>query len=138
MLAGDAFAFLDPVFSSGVLLALRGGEMAGDAVDKALTAGDFSAARFRAYSEQLCVGMEAMRKLVYAFYDQAFSFGKLFHKYPDLRADTTDCLIGNLFRDFDPLFKAVAEFADVPRPVPHGTPMTGPPKAMTEEKAAPA
>ena len=131
VLAGDAFAFLDPVFSSGVLLALRGGEMAGDAVDEALTAGDFSAARFRAYSEQLCAGMEAMRKLVYAFYDEAFSFGKLFRKYPDLRADTTDCLIGNLFRDFDPLFKAVSEFADVPRPVPHGAPMAGVTKAMT-------
>jgi flavin-dependent dehydrogenase len=138
VLAGDAFAFLDPVFSSGVLLALRGGEMAGDAVDAALTAGDFSAERFRGYSEQLCSGMEAMRKLVYAFYDDAFSFGKLFRKYPDLRSDTTDCLIGNLFRDFDPLFKAVAEFADVPKPVPHGAPLTTASKEMTEDKAAPA
>ena len=45
VLAGDAFAFLDPVFSSGVFLALRSGELAADAVDAALTAGDFSAAR---------------------------------------------------------------------------------------------
>ena len=36
VLAGDAFGFLDPVFSSGVLLALRSGELAADAVDAAL------------------------------------------------------------------------------------------------------
>ena len=135
VLAGDAFAFLDPVFSSGVLLALRSGEMAAAAVDDALTAGEFSAGRFRAYSEQLCAGMEAMRKLVYAFYDRGFSFAKLFRKYPDLRADTTDCLIGNLFRDFDPLFKAVSEFADVPSPVPYGTPMTGGPRSRARKQA---
>ncbi|HEX5177382.1 MAG TPA: NAD(P)/FAD-dependent oxidoreductase, partial [Chthoniobacteraceae bacterium] len=38
LLAGDAFAFLDPVFSSGVFLALKSGEMAADAVDAALAA----------------------------------------------------------------------------------------------------
>ena len=38
ILAGDAFAFLDPVFSSGVCLALRSGELAGDAADAALRA----------------------------------------------------------------------------------------------------
>ena len=36
ILAGDAFAFLDPVFSSGVFIALRSGEMAADAADAAL------------------------------------------------------------------------------------------------------
>src|SRR5271166_5086173 len=38
VLAGDAFAFLDPVFSSGVFIALRTGELAAEAVDAALTA----------------------------------------------------------------------------------------------------
>ena len=32
VLVGDAFAFLDPLYSSGVLLALRSGEMAADAI----------------------------------------------------------------------------------------------------------
>ncbi len=35
VLTGDAFSFLDPVFSSGLFLALRGGELAGDAADAA-------------------------------------------------------------------------------------------------------
>lgn len=120
VLVGDAFAFLDPVFSSGVFLALRSGEMAADTIDAALTAGDISAERFDDYGQQLCDGIEAMRKLVYAFYDQTFSFGDVLKRHPHLRSDLTDCLIGNLFRDFDPLFDAVAEFADVPRPLTHG------------------
>lgn len=123
VLVGDAFAFLDPVFSSGVFLALESGVLAGDAIDAALTAGDLSPARFDDYSNTMRRGIEAMRRLVYAFYDHAFSFGKLFRAHPDLRVDLTDCLIGNLQKDFDPLFKAVAQFARVPDPLEHGRPM---------------
>ena len=48
--------------------------MVGDAVDAAIKAGDTSAASFSEYGETLCGGIEAMRKLVYAFYDKSFSF----------------------------------------------------------------
>jgi flavin-dependent dehydrogenase len=123
VLVGDAFAFLDPVFSSGVFLALRSGEMAADEVDKALDDGDFSAARFAAYGAELCRGIEAMRRLVYAFYDQAFSFRVFVNECPHLKGDLTDCLIGNLFLNFDPLFEAVARFAGVPAPLSHGAPL---------------
>ena len=123
VLAGDAFAFLDPVFSSGVFLALCSGELAANVVDAALTKGDVSAAQFTEYGERLCRGIEAMRRLVYCFYDHAFSFRELLNKYPDMKGDITDCLIGNLFRDFDPLFDAVAEFAGVPAPLTHGLPV---------------
>lgn len=123
VLVGDAFAFLDPVFSSGVFLALRSGELAADAVDAALTAGDVSASRFSDYGVQMCKGIEAMRKLVYTFYDLEFSFRKFIDRYPNLHADLTDCLMGNLFRDFDPLFEAVASFASVPEPLEHGKPL---------------
>jgi flavin-dependent dehydrogenase len=130
VLVGDAFAFLDPVFSSGVFLALQSGVMAGDAVHEALEAGDVSAEQFLEYGEQLCEGIEAMRRLVYAFYDQTFSFGKLLKKHPHLRGDLTDCLTGRLFKDFDPLFDAVAEFAKVPEPLDYGGPKT---EALTAE-----
>jgi flavin-dependent dehydrogenase len=120
VLVGDAFAFLDPVFSSGVFLALRSGEMAADAVDGALGTGDTSAAMFDDYGRELCRGIEAMRNLVYAFYDHAFSFGMFFRECTHLKGDVTDCLIGNLFRDFGPLFKAVGEFARLPEALQHG------------------
>jgi len=120
ILAGDAFAFLDPVFSSGVFLALKSGEMAADAVEAALIKEDVSGEQFAQYGSDLCKGIEAMRKLVYVFYDQAFRFGDMLKKYPDLREDLTDCLIGHLYRDFVPLFSAIEEFVQVPDSLAHG------------------
>ena len=89
-------------------------------VDTALRNRDYTAAQFGEYGETMCHGMESMRKLVYAFYDQQFNFGTFLEKYPQYRGDLTDCLIGNLYKDFDPLFAAVAEFADIPQPLAHG------------------
>lgn len=121
VLAGDAFAFLDPVFSSGVLLALKSGELVADEVDAALTAGDTSAARFAEYGEALCLAMENMRRLVYAFYDTNFSFGQMLKAYPEQRSRLTDCLIGDLFEEkYGELFEAIQEFAELPSPLPHG------------------
>ena len=126
ILAGDAFAFLDPVFSSGVFLALRTGELAAEAADAALAAGDFSAAQFAPYGEQVCEGIEAMRKLVYAFYDDAFSFKDFLMANPTMKGDLTDCLIGNLTHDFGPLFGALKDFAKLPAPLSHGAPLLTP------------
>lgn len=123
VLVGDAFAFLDPVFSSGVYFALQSGVMAADAVEAALAAGDFRAARFEEYGAAFRREMEPMRRLVHAFYDDDFNFGKFLKRYPDLRSDLTDCLIGNLDRDYDSFFEAIGEFAEVPAPLPHGGPL---------------
>ncbi len=121
VLAGDAFAFLDPVFSSGVFLALKTGELAADAVDEALEAGDTTAQRFTQYGEQTCVALENMRKLVYAFYDTNFSFGRMLKHYPQHKALLTDCLIGDLFEEkYAALFAAINEFAELPAPLTHG------------------
>jgi len=125
VLAGDAFAFLDPVFSSGVMLALRSGELAADAADAALTDGDFSAERFTAYGAEFCKRIESMRRLVYAFYDHEFSFRGFLKKYPHLHGDVTDCLIGNWLKDFEAMYEAMAEFAgNIPAPLAHGKPLT--------------
>ncbi len=121
VLIGDAFAFLDPVFSSGVFLALKSGEMAADAIDEALAAGDTSASRFNDYGEQLCGAIETMRNLVYAFYDNEFSFGKLIRAHPDLRGKLTDCLIGDLVdKDYTDLMSAISEITTLPEPLAHG------------------
>ena len=47
-----------------------------------------------------------MRKLVYAFYDPNFSFRALTERYPDLVGDITDCLSGDVNKDFSRLFGA--------------------------------
>ncbi len=124
VLVGDAFAFLDPVFSSGVYLALRSGELAADAIHEVLAGGgEVTGESFAGYSARICREIEAMRKLVYAFYDKAFSFGKLIRKGPSLSGDVTDCLIGNLNRDFSELFSAVGEIIEVPVELEHGRPV---------------
>lgn len=123
VLAGDAFNFLDPVFSSGAFFALRSGELAGDAVHEALKKGDTSAGAFTEYGKRYCSGVEAMRKLVYAFYDERVNYGHFIRKYPELKADLTDCIIGAVDKDFGPLFKAFAEFAEIPAELPYGLPL---------------
>jgi flavin-dependent dehydrogenase len=123
LLAGDSFGFLDPVFSSGVMLALKSGTMAADAIYAAHEAQDFSAERFTEYGRVLREGLENMRKLVYAFYDPNFSFRRLTTKYPDLTGPITDCLSGDVNKDFSKLYAAVAEMAEVPEPLPYGAPL---------------
>ncbi len=123
LLVGDAFCFLDPVFSSGVMFALKSGVLAGDAVHEALVARDFSPARFTEYGTILRQGVENMRKLVYAFYNPKFSFRVLTNKYPDLAGDITDCLSGDVNKDFSRLYNAVAEYAEVPEAMPLGGPL---------------
>jgi flavin-dependent dehydrogenase len=123
LLVGDAFCFLDPVFSSGLMLALKSGALAVDTVHDALVAGDFSVERFRDYAATLRRGIENMRKLVYAFYNPNFSFRALTDKYPDLVGDVTDCLSGDVNKDFSRLWQAVQEFAPVPAELPYGPPL---------------
>ena len=123
LLAGDAFCFLDPVFSSGVMLALKSGVLAADTVHEALAAGDFSPTRFADYGRLLREGVENMRKLVYAFYDPNFSFRVVTDKNPDLAGDITDCLSGDVNKDFSRLWKAIAEFAPLPEALPYGHPL---------------
>jgi flavin-dependent dehydrogenase len=98
VLVGDAFGFLDPLYSSGVLLALISGQMAADAVGDALAAGDVSEARLRRWEPEYVKGMDRMRRLVCAFYD-GLNFGKLVRRNPDKKGLITDVLIGNLFTD---------------------------------------
>ena len=123
LLAGDAFGFLVTVFSSGILLALKSGVLAADAIKAAHAAQDFSAERFADYGRVLAEGLENMRKLVYAFYEPDFSFRKLTDKYPELVGDITDCLSGDINKDFSRLYKAVAEMVKVPEPLPCGAPL---------------
>jgi flavin-dependent dehydrogenase len=72
VLAGDALGFLDPVFSSGVFLALKSGVMLADEIDLALKAEDFTAKSFHEYGKMMQSSIETMRKIVYAFYDREF------------------------------------------------------------------
>jgi flavin-dependent dehydrogenase len=123
LLAGDAFCFLDPVFSSGVMLALKSGIMAAETIDSALESGERSPACFTNYARTLRVGIENMRKLVYAFYEPDFSFRELTDSYPDAQGPVTDCLSGDVNKDLSKLWEQIEEFVSVPDSLPVGDPL---------------
>jgi flavin-dependent dehydrogenase len=123
LLVGDAFAFLDPVFSSGLLLALKSGVRAGEEVHQALVERDFSAQRFAGYARYIREGLENMRKLVYAFYQPEFSFRKVIDRYPEAAGEITDCLSGDVNRDFSSLWAKIGEFVSLPDELPVGAPL---------------
>jgi flavin-dependent dehydrogenase len=133
VLVGDAWGFLDPLYSSGVLLALRSGEMAADAIIEGLANGDTSAAQLGKWGPVFSEGVDRMRRLVCEYYD-GFSFGNFVRHYPELQGTVTDILIGDLFTDrVDKVWKPMESlYPPTKAPIPPwdaGTPVdAGPPK----------
>jgi flavin-dependent dehydrogenase len=110
VLCGDAFGFLDPLYSSGVLLALKSASLAADAIADGLKKGDTSAAQLGKWEGDFNRGMDRMRRLVCEFYD-GFSFGRFVRRHPHLKGHLTDLLIGDLFVEgkFDEVFRLMDE-----------------------------
>lgn len=109
VLVGDALGFLDPLYSSGVLLALESGQLAADAVSAGLADGDTSAARLGCWESEYRLGMDRMRRLVCAYYD-GLNFGQFVARHPHLKNRLTDLLVGDLFKDeFGELFARMDE-----------------------------
>jgi flavin-dependent dehydrogenase len=69
VLVGDAFAFLDPVFSSGVYLAMSGAEQAVDVVDGALRQPADEKALLRKLERRQRAGMARISFFMYRFND---------------------------------------------------------------------
>ena len=119
VLVGDAFGFLDPVYSTGLFLALKSGEMAADGIIEAFHKNDFSEAQLGSFGPAFVKGMEAFRKLVYAFYTKEFSFARFLSEYPEHQGGIVDILSGDVFRkDVTHIFPAMAEMCPLPPEVP--------------------
>jgi flavin-dependent dehydrogenase len=114
VLVGDAFGFLDPLYSSGVLLALTSGALAADAIAEGLARGDTSEKQLRKWEPEFTAGMDRMRRLVCAYYD-GFSFGRFVKQYPHLKDRVTDVLIGDVF---DPKVDVLWPLMDAMRAAP--------------------
>ena len=72
VVAGDAGSFLDPVFSTGVAIALESGLEAAQAVAAGLDAGDLSARRFASYARRQRRRYLSFRRFVLGFYSTEF------------------------------------------------------------------
>jgi len=67
VLVGDAFAFLDPVFSSGVYLAMSGAEQAANVVDAALRNPATELTLLREFEKRQRAGMDRFSFFIYRF-----------------------------------------------------------------------
>ena len=99
VLVGDAWGFIDPIYSSGVYFALKSGEHAADAIIEGLRSRDTSAAQLGGWLDEFQAGTMLIRKLVDAYYTNDFSFGRFLKAHPEHRGNLTDLLIGRIFYD---------------------------------------
>lgn len=97
VLVGDAGGFIDPIYSSGVYLALWSGLQAGEAVAEGLAKGDVSARQLGRWTKEYNEGVALIRKLVRAFYTKEFSFASFMKEYPHHAGELTNLLIGRVF-----------------------------------------
>ena len=119
VLVGDAFGFIDPIYSSGVFLALKSGELAADAIIEGFATSNLSAQHLASWCEGFNSGVVWIRKLVHAFYTKEFSFGAFTKEYPHYAGNLTDLLVGRvfdgdpgkIFRDMDPWIERLKESA---------------------------
>ena len=119
VLIGDAFGFLDPVYSTGLFLALQSGEMAADTIIEAFRDNDFSETKLGEFGQKFVDGMEAFRKLVYAFYTKDFSFARFLSDYPEHLGGIVDILSGDVYRrDVTHIFPDMSKMCYFPPEVP--------------------
>jgi len=134
VLVGDAFGFLDPLYSSGVLLALKSGELAADAIVEGLRNCDTSAGQLGKWGPKFNEGVDRMRRLVCEYYG-GFSFGNMVRQFPEMRGTLTDLLIGDLFDDRVDKVWAPLESLYEPDKPPIPTWDAGTPAHLSKEKA---
>lgn len=102
LLAGDAAGFIDPIFSSGVFLAVLAGEQAADAIESALVRPASRAAAFRSYSRRLSAVMKLYLRFVDGWYRREFVETLLNpREFFDVVPAVNAVLAGNLGGSFD-------------------------------------
>ena len=94
---GDTVAFVDPIFSGGVFISMRSGELAAEAIVRAFRDGRFGAARFRAYERAVWKGLRPFFRMIHKYYEPAFL--ELFMR-PSKRNAITDAVLTMLAGGF--------------------------------------
>ncbi|MCH2180603.1 MAG: tryptophan 7-halogenase [Mariniblastus sp.] len=122
VLVGDAGGFIDPIYSSGVYLALKSAVMAADAVTDGLHRNDVSEKQLGCWTRDYEKGVELIRRLVRAFYTKEFSFGQFMKAHPQHVMNLTNLLVGRVFEgnagkifdDMDPWLEKVRAGEPIP------------------------
>jgi flavin-dependent dehydrogenase len=69
---GDAVTFVDPIFSTGVYIAMQSAELAGEVIVEQFRTGTFRAAAFDRYHRRVDTGTDLFFRLVDRYYDPSF------------------------------------------------------------------
>jgi len=118
VMIGDAAVFLDPIFSSGLFLALASAELAVGSIHQALDDQDLSAEKLGNFAAPLAKGIDVIHRLIHAFYDPGFSFRKFVETFPQHRPALIDCLVGDvLYKDMTTFTDDLAELTPPPPPL---------------------
>jgi flavin-dependent dehydrogenase len=117
VMVGDARAFLDPIYSSGLYLALSSAELAADAIGDALEMDDVSGSRLGSFEPKLMAGVDVIRRLIHAFYDPSFTFADFVRRFPEQRPALIDCLVGDVLKDMTPFKTALEQMTPAPPPL---------------------
>lgn len=98
LFVGDAGGFLDPLFSTGAHLAIKGADLAAGAIDEALRSGDCSRQAFASYEASVRYAADLFLGVVQAFYGERFR-EMLFeeNQRPMMRRLITSMLAGDVF-----------------------------------------
>jgi FADH2 O2-dependent halogenase len=110
MMVGDAARFVDPIFSSGISVALYSAKFASEQIQKAFETGDFSEAGLKPYEETLRRGVEVWYEFIRLYYKLLPLFTH-FIQSPKHRLGVMRLLQGEVFdREETPVLKAMREY----------------------------
>jgi FADH2 O2-dependent halogenase len=101
VLIGDAARFVDPIFSSGVSVALNSARIACQDIIAAHKAGDFSKARFATYEDKLRRAVKYWYEFISIYYRLNVLF-TAFVQDPRYRIDVLKMLQGDVYDDEEP------------------------------------
>jgi flavin-dependent dehydrogenase len=98
LFVGDAGGFLDPLFSTGAHLAIKGADLAATAIDRALVVGDTSRSAFMEYEAAVRYAVDLFLGVVQGFY-KGYVRETLFeaNQRPMMRKLITSMLSGDVF-----------------------------------------
>jgi 2-polyprenyl-6-methoxyphenol hydroxylase-like FAD-dependent oxidoreductase len=69
---GDAVAFVDPIFSSGVYVAMQSAELAAAEIERVFREDRFEASRFAGYERRFRRGTDPFIRFIRHYYEPAF------------------------------------------------------------------
>jgi flavin-dependent dehydrogenase len=99
VMVGDAGAFLDPVFSSGVFLTMKSAQLVARDILRAFRENDFSAHQFADYEKRIRGAQKIFFKFIRGWYDPAFLDLFFFpeNNFRGLKAAITTMLAADLY-----------------------------------------